>query len=151
MSLAFVTRFGLFSLLASGIFAGADAHADEILTRMQAPRLERIVKSFSDVTEFKEVGTDRYTFRVDGTRLVLINKGTTMQIAAGWTTEGVSLSTINSWNRDKRFAKAYLDKDDDPWLESDIELNGGVTESNVKEWLKTYVALMKMFKKHLRE
>jgi len=44
-----------------------------------------------------------------------------------------------------------LDKDDKVCLDHAIELNGGVTEKNVKEWMGTFVLCLKDFKKHLEE
>jgi len=40
---------------------------------------------------------------------------------------------INSWNRDKRFAKAYLDDEGDAILEMDTVLSGGVSLANLHE------------------
>jgi hypothetical protein len=41
------------------------------------------------------------------------------------------LDTINAWNRDKRFGKAYLDIEDDAVVEWDVNLEYGVTRDNV--------------------
>src|SRR5690349_3343565 len=35
------------------------------------------------------------------------------------------LERINEWNRGKRFGRAYLDKEDDPILEMDVDLDDG--------------------------
>jgi hypothetical protein len=41
------------------------------------------------------------------------------------------LETINAWNRDKRFGKAYLDTDLDAVVEWDVNLEHGVTSENM--------------------
>jgi hypothetical protein len=51
----------------------------------------------------------------------------------------VSLTTINEWNRGKRFGRAYLDKEGDPILEMDVDLDdGGLSPAlftdNVEFW-----------------
>jgi len=51
----------------------------------------------------------------------------------------VSLETINEWNRSQRFGRAYLDKENDPVLEMDVDLDdGGVVPllfiDNVEFW-----------------
>ena len=39
---------------------------------------------------------------------------------------------INSWNRDKRFGKAYIDTDGDAVVEMDLNLEHGVSSDNLK-------------------
>lgn len=66
----------------------------------------------------------------------------TIQLHAGYDVEEKtrpSLEKINQWNRDKRFAKAYLDKENDPIIEMDVDLEDGGMSSelfidNVEYW-----------------
>ena len=141
------------ALLAVPVSGGlARADDEDVINKMSAGRIERIVKSFKDVTEFTEVDDNSYSFRVAPLKIFLFNKSETMQLHTGFKVkERMTLSRINEWNKTKRFAKAYLDKDGDPVLEADIELTGGVTEKNVKEWLKTYVVCLKAFRTHISE
>ncbi len=141
------------ALLALPVTGGvARAEDDDVIFKMTAGRIERIVKSFKDVTEFTEVDDNTYSFRVAPLKIIIFNKGETMQLHAGFKIkERITLSRINEWNKTKRFAKAYLDKDGDPVLEADIELTGGVTEKNIKEWFKTYVICLKAFRTHISE
>jgi len=37
----------------------------------------------------------------------------------------ITLEQINAWNRSQRFGRAYLDKDNDPILEMDVDLDDG--------------------------
>ena len=137
---------------ASATVSPARAADDDVVSKMSAGRIERIVKSFNDVTEFAEKDDNTYSFKAESLRILLFNKSDTMQLHAGFKLkERVTLSRINEWNKTKRFAKAYLDRDGDPVLEADIELTGGITEKNVKEWFKTYVVCLKAFQKHLAE
>lgn len=128
----------------------ANAEEKEVITRMSAGRIERIVQAFREVKEFKEVGNNTYRFEVNGLKMALFNKGETMQLYAVFNGK-VTLSRINEWNKTKRFSRAYLDRDDDPVLESDLDLEGGVTEENVDAWIRTYVLSLRLFKKHLEE
>lgn len=55
-------------------------------------------------------------------------KGTncsTVTFRSGWSDASVKLDKINEWNRDKRFSRAYLDKEGDPILELDVNLDEG--------------------------
>ncbi|HEY4199992.1 MAG TPA: YbjN domain-containing protein [Devosiaceae bacterium] len=42
-----------------------------------------------------------------------------------------STETINKWNQEKRFGKAYLDEDGDAVVEMDINLEHGITSDNM--------------------
>ena len=44
--------------------------------------------------------------------------------------DGTTLETLQQWNADKRFASAYLDDESDPFLQMDINTEGGVTREN---------------------
>lgn len=49
---------------------------------------------------------------------------------------GLSALKINEWNRKKRFAKAYIDDEGDPFLEMDINLDfDGVGNKNFEDTL----------------
>ena len=50
---------------------------------------------------------------------------------AGFADIKPTLDTINAWNRDKRFGKAYLDADLDAVVEFDFNLEYGVTRDNL--------------------
>ena len=43
---------------------------------------------------------------------------------------GSSLDAVQQWNADKRFASAYLDDESDPFLQMDINTEGGITQQN---------------------
>ncbi|MFO0905952.1 MAG: YbjN domain-containing protein [Pirellulales bacterium] len=123
---------------------------DEVFETMSAGRVERIMKDL-ELANVTEIDNNTYRFEFEGLKILLFNKGETMQLYAGFSGAKISLSRINEWNRTKRFTRAYLDKDNDPVLEGDIELTGGVTDKNVKEWVKTYQVSIRAYKKHLEE
>lgn len=50
------------------------------------------------------------------------------QFWVGFDTKGAfTADRINTWNRDNRWVRAYIDKVNDPWLEMDIDLTPGGT------------------------
>lgn len=123
----------------------------EVFDTMTTTRIERILRSFSDV-RWRELDNNAYLIQLsDGLKMRLIKRDQSLMLSAAWGGQRVTLSRINEWNRAKRFAKAYLDNDNDPVLESDYELTGGVTEQNVKEWMKTFVYFAKEFQKYINE
>ena len=61
-----------------------------------------------------------------------------------------ALQSINDWNRDKRFASSYLDKENDPCLQMDLDLDvGGISDALFKENLGTWTNQMAEFEKHI--
>lgn len=136
----------LLPLLAPAAVRAAD---DDVVEKMSGARLGRILTDLE--LEFDEVQDDAYLFLVEGSKVVLFNKGETMQLYHGIADLEVSLERINEFNRDYRFTRAYIDREGDPVLESDIELTGGVTELNVKEWVRTYRAVLQAFHEHIQE
>lgn len=75
---------------------------------------------------------------------------TTLQFYAGWTGPKISLDQINKWNNDKRFSRAIIDKDGDPVIKQDLDLDDGgmsrlLFEDNVEYW----VLVMTEFTKYI--
>jgi hypothetical protein len=64
----------------------------------------------------------------------------TVQFHSGYDLDGSTpLSLINEWNRDQRFGRAYLDDENDPIIEMDVDLDdGGLSPAlfvdNVEFW-----------------
>jgi hypothetical protein len=60
---------------------------------------------------------------------------------------GTTLERINAWNREKRFSRAFLDKEGRPVLESDLGLKDGVTRETIVSFLKTFEVSLSEFAK----
>lgn len=62
----------------------------------------------------------------------------------------VSLAQINEWNRGQRFGRAYLDKENDPILEMDIDLDdGGLSPALFSDNIEFWVSVVGRFEKHI--
>ena len=62
----------------------------------------------------------------------------------------VSLETINEWNRSQRFGRAYLDKENDPILEMDVDLDdGGVVPLLFIDNVEFWESILPKFEKHI--
>jgi hypothetical protein len=48
-----------------------------------------------------------------------------------------TLEDANGWNKEYKYSKMYLDKDNDPTLELDLDLTGGVTEDRIIDFIYT--------------
>lgn len=60
-----------------------------------------------------------------------------------------TLEQMNTWNRNKRFSKAFLDADGDAIIEMDIILKGGVSRENMREIFSYWRLTLAQFTKHI--
>ena len=69
-----------------------------------------------------------------------------LNISTGWALKTkLAAAELNQWNADNRYIRVYTDEENDPFLEDDIDLDGGATMNNVKEFVKTYVTQLEDF------
>ena len=75
----------------------------------------------------------------------------TVQFHVGYDLKaGPALAAINEWNRTQRFASAHLDKENDPILEMDVDLDdGGLSELLFIDNLEFWTSAMTNFEKHI--
>jgi hypothetical protein len=61
-----------------------------------------------------------------------------------------TLAAINEWNKGQRFGRAYLDKDNDPILEMDVDLDdGGLSQALFSDNLEFWTSILGNFEKHI--
>lgn len=120
--------------------AAAQALANnQIVERVDAKFVQRILNDMgftgSQIDEDGDV-----TVMMQGMEVTLFidETKTSVQFYFGMRGTDAGLDTVNSWNRTKRYSRAYLDKEGDPILESDLDLEGGVTVARIKDFVKTY-------------
>ena len=63
--------------------------------------------------------------------------------------EGLSLEQINLWNREHRFGRGYLDDENDPFVEMDLDVEYGFTTEALANNLDTWVAVLPGFKEFI--
>ena len=61
------------------------------------------------------------------------------------------LEFINHWNRTKRFSRAYVDKDKDIVLETEIDIEPGMSKEAIKSWLRGFGIILNYFQHNLRK
>ena len=54
----------------------------------------------------------------------------------------MTLSIVNKWNQEKRYAKTYLDTDGDLNMEYDVSFAGGVTSDHIVQAAGVFEALL---------
>jgi len=62
---------------------------------------------------------------------------------------GTTLETVDAWNRAALLGRAYLDDEDDPWLELGVHLGGGVSRQNFEQTLILWEGILDDFKRHI--
>ncbi|MGB1208375.1 MAG: YbjN domain-containing protein [Paracoccaceae bacterium] len=67
------------------------------------------------------------------------------------TAQPVSLGHINNWNKGKRFGKAYIDEDADTVLEMEVNLDFGVSASNLSDTADWWRVVLNDFKTFLED
>lgn len=75
----------------------------------------------------------------------------TVQFHSGYDlTAAVSLERINEWNRTQRFGRAYLDKEGDPILEMDVDVDdGGVSQLLFIDNVEFWASVLGNFERHI--
>ncbi|HEY0044917.1 MAG TPA: YbjN domain-containing protein [Allosphingosinicella sp.] len=75
----------------------------------------------------------------------------TIQFTTGYDTDGkTSLAAANEWNSKQRFGRAFIDKDGDPILQMDVDLDdGGVSKLLFTDNLEFWIAVKQGFEKHI--
>jgi hypothetical protein len=75
----------------------------------------------------------------------------TVQFHAGFDLkESIGLERINEWNRSQRFASAFLDKENDPILEMDVDLDdGGMSHLLFIDNLEFWTSQLANFERHI--
>ena len=93
-----------------------------------------------ELQERKEAG-EQTVLRIElasySASIILANENTDAQLYA-WFKGKLKPERANEWNKRHRFTRAYIDDDGDAVLEADIDFTGGVTEANIKAWIKLY-------------
>ncbi len=98
--------------------------------------------------ELREPGVVRY--HMDGIVALLFRKDETLQCYAGFRSQR-PLEALNDWNREYRFTRAYLDQDGDVVLEMDLNLSGGVSLTNVRQFVWIFAVSVQTFVQFMRE
>jgi len=75
----------------------------------------------------------------------------TIQFHSGYDLDKApSFELINEWSRGQRFARAYLDKENDPILEMDVDLDdGGLSPALFIDNMEFWTASLAKFEKHI--
>ena len=125
---------------------GGIGESAPVVTKMNLDDLESLARGMGLSPSREKANAVR--FKLSGYTAFLLTKGPDIQLYA-WFNDKVSVQKINDWNKKQRFCRAYVDKDGDAVLESDLDLEGGVTLENIKAFIDAYRTLLPLFARHL--
>jgi hypothetical protein len=75
---------------------------------------------------------------------------TTLTFYAGWSKVKASVEEMNEWNKTKRFSRGYIDKEGDPVIEFDLDLDdGGMSDALFIDNVEYWELQLGNFKKHI--
>lgn len=114
---------------------------------------------YSDATLGKDdLGDPKISAEIDGTNFIVFfynctdhKACATVQFHAGYDLDKkISLERINEWNRSQRFGRAHLDKEGDPIIQMDLDLDdGGVSRLLFIDNLEFWASIVGKFEAHI--
>jgi hypothetical protein len=141
--------------------ASASAPAEAQMVRAQDPQsLVRAMKAHGYAAELSadKTGDPMIRSTLSGTNYQILfynctdhKECATVQFHVGYDLKtGPSLESINEWNRTQRFGHAHLDKENDPILEMDVDLDdGGLNEMLFIDNIEFWTNALNRFEKHI--
>ena len=148
-------------LAAAALAASWTLPAQAQMVRGQDPQtLVRALQKegFSAKLGVDKVGDPMITSGVSGTTFQIFfynctdhKACATVSFHAGYDLKtNIGLDKINEWNRGKRFGRAYLDKENDPILEMDVDLDdGGLSQALFTDNVEFWASVLAEFEKHI--
>lgn len=142
-------------LLAFCVLAPSGLRAQALITEVSPKEMTKLLGSMGfEVKETKSLESDQHAlkFELSGYTVVmfLANGNTDAQLYVGFSDEQVTPQQMNEWNKAHRFSRAYVDGDGNPILETDIDFTGGVSEDNIKAWVRLFRDLLVSYVDYLK-
>jgi len=127
-------------ILAMGLAAPALAAGSDLLDGSNVDEILKLAKGYGDASlETQSNGDPKIKGVMDDVSYSIYFMNCTdnedcedLNFYAGFLDLKPKQDDINSWNRDKRFGKAYIDSDGDAVVEMDLNLEHGISTDNLK-------------------
>lgn len=158
-----IKRFALLTAFVMGLSlvgsSPASAQTEDIIYQLSDAHLTSILQDLGyEEIEVINKDDDNTTFRFvddEGRKILLMNYRSSRDLRifiyfvndAGVTRS--TLTTVNEWNRDKRWSKAYLDGEGDWTLEADFDVQPGVTEDAIAAFITLWMRTVDDFVDHI--
>lgn len=121
--------------------------AKEVAAALSAKGYKAEISTGSDGDPIVTSGADGSTFRVFFYTCRETPRCASVQFTAAFDLdEGLTYAKINEWNRNKRFGRAYLDDEMDPFVEMDVDFEHGATSEAVENVIDTWASVLPAYK-----
>lgn len=123
--------------------AAAQTASQPLITSLTSEQFQKIVQAMGFETS-RGKGADGkdaafFTFRAEGYKVAgFVNDPSYIQLYNAFNDVNPTLETVNEWNRQHSFIRAYIDKEGLAVMESDLITKGGVTQDNVEVFINTF-------------
>ena len=107
-----------------------------VLTHITTEHMERLLRSQGYAFSIDEDGNLLWMHEGYKSIVLISREKNNLMFKAVFTDGAGSLETVNNWNQNVRFSRSYMSDEGETILELDLDLDGGVTEQHVIEWLK---------------
>lgn len=147
-----VCLFALLNLTATPLFA----EEYDLIDANYPEDILQIAKGYGQATLEKDSdGDPKIAGKIDGVKFGIYFYGCNnhvdckdIQFSASWSgAEKIELSTINKFNNKRRYGKAHRSDSGTMTLEMPVELQYGVTTSNLESWFDRWKAALSLFDK----
>lgn len=135
------------ALLAATPALAAEVKIDTVYTAIEGEQLAQLLQGLGVETERSDDSEGNPLFRLqrEGYSVFLITDDCTdvgcgtLRLYVGFAlSDKPDWQMVNGWNRTHLHTRAYLDKDGDPVLESDLSLKDGVTTEGISTYLRRF-------------
>ena len=133
--------------------------SNDIVTASDHEAILEIAKGFGSADlSVASKGTPVLKGRMEGTKYAIWFSGcsegnscSALQFLGVWKIKNFSQEKINTWNTQKMYSKAYIDKDGDLILEMDVFMRYGMTKKNLEEVFDLWQTSLKHFSRQLSQ
>lgn len=126
----------LLPLLAGGTLAQGE-DAQRIYSRISGEEMKAIMQGEGYAVTTDDDGELRWKIEGFHTFIVVYDDQESVQFRAAFGDVETAMEDVNQWNASKRYSTSYLDSDNDPVLNLDLDLAGGVTRARIVDYLHT--------------
>lgn len=150
-----IYRLAAAAALPFAIAAAAPAAAQTVITADPATIRELLLdKGYRAELGKDGSGDPMITSGVSGAKFVVMFYGCTNHLKctnitfyAGFENTKMTIGDMNEWNKAHRFSRAYIDKDGDPCLEGDVDLDiGGMSKGLFLDYFDTWTSSLGKFR-----
>jgi len=154
-----LTRFAVACVLSAALLSSVPLGAQTLITAGEPENIADIIRAMGFQARMDKDGAGDPLIRSssNGVAFQIEFYGCTdnancnsLRFYAGYDLRsGTTLDVVNQWNRDKRYLSAYLDDEDDPYLQMDINMAGGVSREAFESSLELWQSLKGEFEQRI--